>query len=333
MLNSHRTTGAAPEGWPAGRTLPKGLSASSLETFRSCERRFAYEKIEGLPSPPNTAAAAGTFVHQVLQYVMQLPPEQRELDVAMSHYDSILRHVDTHAALLEKSGGQHEDVYSSIEDDGVRRLLRDYYESGAERDVFVEKSLAGLRGYFTMENVDPKKVDVVCCEERVEAVVMTPSGEVPLRGEIDRVDRIPNGIRIVDYKNGKFPKPFREDDGQQKFRNQIAIYALLWEAATGERPNAGGLVFTSEKQILKVPIDDALLDGVRELLGKVWRDIQQKLQGFDYEPMTGPLCGWCPFVDRCPEGEEEVRWRAGKGTDKGGLRADAPARGLLGLAI
>lgn len=43
------------------------VSASQIDTFRDCARKWAWQKIEGLQSPPNAAAQLGTLVHAKLE--------------------------------------------------------------------------------------------------------------------------------------------------------------------------------------------------------------------------------------------------------------------------
>lgn len=128
------------------------------------------------------------------------------------------------------------------------------------------------------------------------AVADTPDGLVPLRGEVDRIDRIPErfggGIHIVDYKNGKLAEVRFRDRDMGKFHDQIGIYALMYEAETGVRPRSGLLlVSTSEQEAIQVVIDEPLLYDVRAKLGRAWRDLHDRLLTFGYEPSVSDVCG------------------------------------------
>jgi len=61
---------------------PDRLSPSSISTFRQCPLKFKYSKIDGLPDAPTEATVLGNFVHEVLETMYELPPEQRTQETA-----------------------------------------------------------------------------------------------------------------------------------------------------------------------------------------------------------------------------------------------------------
>jgi len=62
---------------------------------------------------------------------------------------------------------------------------------------------------------------------------------------------------------------------------------------------------------------------VVEKLADTWSAITHACDVDEFAPRTGPLCGWCPYVDRCPEGTKEVAKRQAK--------RDAEAAALAGF--
>jgi hypothetical protein len=100
----------------------------------------------------------------------------------------------------------------------------------------------------------------------------------------------------------------------------------------GELPSIGGLLYLGDQTVKlhRFSLDEVA--AFRAYVGTVWADIQERYgDGMDYGSAVGPLCSWCPHVMLCADGTAEVRRRAGNGTGRGGVRADAPARELLGL--
>jgi putative RecB family exonuclease len=51
------------------------------------------------------------------------------------------------------------------------------------------------------------------------------------------------------------------------------------------------------------------LETVTEKLASTWRSITDACDTDDFEPRPGPLCGWCPYIDRCPQGAAEAERR------------------------
>jgi len=58
-----------------------------------------------------------------------------------------------------------------------------------------------------------------------------------------------------------------------------------------------------------IDVTPAELEGVTEKLASTWASINTACSTDEFEPRTGPLCGWCPYADRCAEGTAEVTRR------------------------
>lgn len=291
--------------------MPSGLSPSSMELWHQCPRRFEREKVDRLPSDTGVPAVTGTLVHRALEFLLELPPEQRTQKAA---YDALKK------AWPETEGGAE-----------VQQL-------GLSKDELLamrRSAVSSMRTYFEVE--DPQAVDVVATERKLGVVIdpdtldATPMavafpGEdavddgdqnvvdvegVPLRGIIDRLDRNKHGqLVITDYKNGKVPLPRYQGP---KLR-QLNIYGALVEAVDGELPRHGRLVFTAYGQEIRTPISRVSVDNAKGEAVRVWGEISAAYESGDFAPIPGPLCGWCPFAAECTEGIAELqqRRRAGR---------------------
>ena len=65
-------------------TPPPHLSPSSMGTFRQCPLKWKYNKIDKIPDPSGKEALMGNFVHDVLEELYGLPPEERSQAQAQS---------------------------------------------------------------------------------------------------------------------------------------------------------------------------------------------------------------------------------------------------------
>ena len=112
---------------------------------------------------------------------------------------------------------------------------------------------------------------------------------------------------MTDYKSGKAPSA--------RFRrgrlDQVLLYAAAVEQATGEMPVHARLLYLGQRPVgIKVTREE--IDSVVDKLAGTWAAINTACDTDEFEPRTGPLCGWCPYVDRCPEGTKEVAKRQAK---------------------
>lgn len=262
---------------PVVPTPPPRLSPSGAGTFEQCPRRWRMRYVERLPDPPGEAALAGSFAHRVLELFMQREPDERTVDAAK---------------LIAR------EEWSDVEADPDYQALG-YDEAGGKQ--FRWKAWQAIEGLWALE--DPKLVEVRATEQDIEANL----NGVPFRGIVDRLDDEGDGLVVTDYKSGKAPSP--------RFRrgrlDQVLLYAAAVQEATGETPVHARLLYLGQRPVgIKVTQDE--LDGVVAKLSDTWTAINTACDTDEFEPRTGPLCGWCPYVDRCPEGTKEVAKRQAK---------------------
>lgn len=271
--------------------LPKGLSPSSIDLYRQCPRRFKVEKVDGGYAPAGRPALLGTFVHRVLELVMEKDPAERTIEAAKACAREAWPETE-----------EHDDF-----------KLLELPDGDAQR--FRWEGWGSVERYFEMES--PSEVVVLSTEKFVRVTV----GTVPMTGIIDRLDREGDDLIITDYKNGKVPLPRYRDS---KWR-QLNFYAAMIEARDGERPTEGRLIFTAHSEILTTQFtDDSVTDAIN-VAEETWTAIHRDFEADSWEPSPGPLCGWCSVVDQCPEGLAETRLRYLQGR----LKETAPAYPLV----
>ena len=124
-------------------------------------------------------------------------------------------------------------------------------------------------------------------------------------GKIDRIDRLPTGeIEIIDYKtNKKLP---HEDD----FNYDLQLPLYKWAAKTiwNDSENVKlTLYFLRHGKKISPPTVKSI-----EELQNYFRASVDAIQKSDFSPNTTPLCGWCEYLDRCPNGQEFLSNRTKK---------------------
>jgi putative RecB family exonuclease len=284
------------DGW-VDEKLPTGLSPSSIDLWLQCPRKFREEKVRGREGGTGEAALMGTYVHLILERLMQLPSGQRTVSAARELTLSAWDDFASTESWLGWAADNEPDLTS-----------------------FRRRAWASVCGYFDIEN--PNGVEVLDTERFMSTTVEG----VPLRGIVDRVDRdVFDDVVIVDYKTGKVPAPwFRAS----KFR-QLNLYAAMYESLLGERPAEGRLLFTSFGEVIGTTIDAESTAAAVEVASTAWVEIGDSFAAGRWDASPGPLCGWCPFVAECEAGLAEVRARRAAGK----LKQSAPAWELAGEPV
>ncbi len=140
------------------------LSASDIETYRSCPLKYKFARVFRIPQEPTMNQRFGILVHQVLER--------------------------WHAART----GSREELLALL-DQGWRRS--GFGDSEEERQ-FRAKAVASLHRYFERDAGEPS--EPVWLEKGFQFTL----GRHVLRGRVDRVDRLAGGgYELVDYKTGR----------------------------------------------------------------------------------------------------------------------------------
>lgn len=265
--------------------LPRSLSPSGASTFRQCARRWKFRYVDKLPDPPGEPALRGTFVHHVLEELLAVAPAQRTLERARA----ICRD------LWPQLAGNPDFVALELHE--------------AQERAFRWNAWTDIEGYFQL--VDPVAVDVVDRERDVH----TSLDGVPFRGIVDLVDRVPEGLRVTDYKTGRPPSQRFVDSRL----SQVWLYAAALESI-GDDVSDVRLLYLGETGAgrddrrpteIARPFDaDAVAAAVHEHCD-TWDRITEAAATGCFEPTPGPLCSWCPYRDDCPEGRLEHQRRTG----------------------
>jgi DNA helicase-2/ATP-dependent DNA helicase PcrA len=140
------------------------LSASDIETYRTCPLKYKFARVFRIPSEPTLNQRFGILVHQVLERYHQ-------------------------------SGGRTLDELLGLLENGWRR---GGFGASDQENQLHTKADGALRRYherFRTEACEPLWF------ERAFSFRM---GEHTLRGRVDRVDRLPDGAyELIDYKTGR----------------------------------------------------------------------------------------------------------------------------------
>jgi RecB family exonuclease len=206
------------------------LSPTALEAYAACPRRFLFEKVlevEALDRPEEilelSAAHRGSLIHDVLErFVRQSPPPA----TPGAPWDADARArlhalVDEVGAEYEHQGLTGRPLLWLL---GRRRILRDL-------DDFLQADLALRRTWGVVPQADGLELSFGLRDTNEAAVSFgLPDGQtVRFRGRIDRVDRSPDGRRLVviDYKTGsrRGTERIREGVGRGT-KLQLPIYGL-----------------------------------------------------------------------------------------------------------
>ena len=251
------------------------LSASDIETYRTCPLKYKFARVFRIPSEPTINQRFGILVHQVL--------ERFHADTSHGGSPRSLRSGEPQGET--RSPGLPELL--NLLDAGWRR--GGFGDSEEERQLRGKATSALVRYHDRFRDEDAEPVWF----ERSFRFRMGPH---LLRGRVDRVDRLPDGgYELIDYKTGR-PKTaaqLREDV-------QLSLYAVgareSWELEAASQSYY--YVLDDEK----VPVERSEED--RDWITDTVLEVAEGIQGQGFEPTPSyAACSMCDYRIVCPAAE------------------------------
>jgi putative RecB family exonuclease len=246
---------------------PPHLSASSIGTFQQCPLKFKFNKIDLIPDEPGEAAVLGNFVHDILEAMYKLSPEERTKESA-------------------KVTAKY--VWENLWEEQVLRMIR-----GEEKIRMFR-----WQAWWCVENLwkieDPQSIEPVGLEFEVYGEI----GGVTVKGFIDRYTINPETGMIVvsDYKTGKTPRDQYLDD---KFF-QLNIYANMVESMGVGQVEEIELLYL--KDGIKKQRKATSIEKVKavEVIQETKAEVDKRCDDGYFEPIKSALCNWCSYKKICP---------------------------------
>ena len=171
-------------------------SASKLNAFLDCPRRFLFTKLFAYPPPPTPPRVAlGNALHHGLEQFWKETPSRRSLPVIEEHFTQSLQ-----SAGLELQDFRRLNAYG-------KQLLARYYQERLEPFLQTPPESYELEYNFSAEKI-------------------VVDGDLLITGKIDRIDYLDGNkktIRVVDYKTSA-PKKIAPDSS---WARQLVFYDLL----------------------------------------------------------------------------------------------------------
>ncbi len=222
------------------KRLEKGVSPSALNTYVRCPLDFYYKYLIGLEEPEEVeetmeGRTLGLVAHKVLEEQFQpwkgrvLPPEKlREM---REETPKRVREAFKEAFPEREVERGKNLLLSRMTEKSLIWLLQ------KEEEVLKEATQRG------------EELTILELEEKYEKTLEVPVNgktlQVPLRGKADRIDRLGNTVRIIDYKSGVVnPRELKVSDISAMTRDpakdkcfQLMTYAWLYGLPSLETQN------------------------------------------------------------------------------------------------
>ncbi len=255
-------------------SLPKHFSFTQLRAFETCPYQYRFAHILQIPTKGNASFSFGRTMHLTLQ----------------KFYDQVIRlNSATQGDLFASTKSEIRSTKPTREELlGYYDLswVDEWYENKKQKEMFYEKGKKILNIFYEKtEQVVPKVLEVG---------FHIKIGDYSLRGQIDRIDPMPNeSVEIIDYKTGQ---PKNLEDLTLDDKEQLLLYQIAATESLREKPALLSFYYLDNNQ--KVSFIGAPND-LQKVKDKILKNIDSiKNSDFPAKP-SEHNCRHCDFKDIC----------------------------------
>ncbi len=295
----------------------KTLSATTLETFAACPRRYFLERVLGLKESEPLQETEdlspldhGSLVHDVLDQLFTQGPSPKSPTEPWSSEarESIPGLVDGQIERLRRRGHTGERLPMILKrDDLVRTVNRILNEDDERRNREAMVQVYSEYGFGPTEET-PLQISL-------------PDGrQLTFQGKVDRIDLSLDGAQcnVIDYKTGAYESATAlEKEIASGLRLQLPIYALAAQALYPHASVSGRYWFVSEGADFRatdVAAGGLLPENLTAVLGELVAGLESGT--FPARPgRNGSNCSYCRVVTGC-DADRERQWQRKCGDDQ-----------------
>lgn len=254
--------------------LKRRFSFTQLAAFRKCPLQYKFEHIYRIPKLGKYQKSFGQSVHRTFQNILAIAaersaPKQGDLFTPFTH-------------------GTEGFAFSEDEAETIFRDAWDdqWYPDRETHDLYFSQGLQATRRF--LEECRKAPLTVFAVEKPFTLII----GQHSIKGQIDRIDRLPDGtLRVLDYKTGQ-----SKDELVAEEKEQLHLYQLALEGQ-GHKVSSMAYIYVNDWKITEV---EPLTEKKREaFLVKLEERMNQILLS-DFAPTPEPFtCKYCDFKNIC----------------------------------
>jgi len=312
------------DGLDVGTFKVRSLSASQLNSYATCPRKYFMNRILGLKAPQEEdegfdAMQKGTIMHRCFElFAKDVKAGKIELGSMVTEIlQKEMQGIAQFAYREFLAGGEDSDP---IEENINHQLYLQELQQGLDNRSEAQGPLQNFLNYV-IENkstLDGFKSSEFEMEFRMDENFDPVSNDSPyfMRGFIDRIDILEDEIRIVDYKSKKMDKKVDKEklvQMQELQDMQLTLYILYakreygtekiesylqtFKSKYGSSEFAKAATYEVGKEDEYVYYDEAFEESLITKIAKIKSSIETG--DFHYDDSDEDQCKWCEFKLMC----------------------------------
>lgn len=247
----------------------RAYSASALNMYLECPRKYLYEKILNLKAKDSNpdALSYGSAVHEAMEAAIKYAIKNKKHLPLNDFIDTFVN--------------------------SIKNLPVSSYE---QKEIHIQRGKIALEKYYEQLSQTP-----VSWFYEAEKEFYFESDNIKFTGYIDRIDFIDGNFVLYDYKTGKAKtkSQIAPDKEKENYYNQIAFYKYAFEKITSKKVKQLTFIFPEEPQKnLVLELDDNEVN----LVFEKYKQAVENIKGYNFEPKENrnrENCKNCRYRDFC----------------------------------
>ena len=258
-------------------------SASSINTFLQCNRRYYYQYVEKLPTKPSIHTVRGNIAHSTLEEFYNLD----FTNFTSENYRKQFK-LSMQKMFMEQWGKYKTE-------------LKGLNLTSQELAFYFEETLFMVLNWcehFLSEFAVKFDGDIQKTFNLIKPLTEVEySSEVyGIRGYVDAIKTVGNEVHILDYKTNA------NSEVKDSIRLQLALYSILYQEKNGKFPDKLGVFFLRDKLII-MDVDLSLIEKAKKIILELHEHTSKTDKVEDYKKIVTGLCKWhsgkCDFYEVC----------------------------------
>jgi len=269
-------------------------SASSINTFKQCKRKYYYQYIVKLPTSSNIHQVRGNIAHSTLESFYDINVQEFTKENYVQKFQEAIQRLFLY--------------HWNLKQPELKKIALT-----ADQEMFYfEETMLMLMNWCNHfleklgQTMKEKSMDITAALN-----YLTPlreqeysSEQLYVHGFIDAIHHYDDQVQIIDYKTNS------DFEVKDSIKLQLALYSLMYHEKHGKLPDKLGVFFLRHKLKL-MNVDPEMLESALRDIKAIHEHTSRTEQEGDYPQTPGKLCKWssgqCDFFDQCRPFDKEKK--------------------------
>ena len=241
--------------------LPEHFSYSQLAAFEKCPLQYKFGFILKVPTRGKAVFSFGKTMHNTLDEFLKLASESKK-----------------------------NIVFKKLEKLYEKNWIDEWYENKKQKDEYYNNGKRIIKDFYSQFIKNKPEISKINGSPALEMPFNLKIGGYTLYGVIDRIDKMADGVMIIDYKTGQ-----SKDKLDFEAKEQLLIYQIAAQEVLHLKPRQLAYYYLDDGKLASFLGSDRDLENQK---AKIIDEIE-KIKNSEFAPTPGWQCQYCDFKDIC----------------------------------